>query len=36
MEEATGDRVKTSLRAHGYTVVRSIGDASIYCFCSNP
>jgi len=36
MEEAMGDRVKTSLRAHGYAMVRSIGGASIYCFCSNP
>lgn len=36
MEEATGDRVKTSLHAHGYTVVRSIGDASIYVCCAKP
>ena len=36
MEEAMVDAPKTSLRAHGYTVVRSIGDTSIYVCCSNP
>jgi xanthosine utilization system XapX-like protein len=34
MEEAIGDRVKTSLRADGYTLVRSIGGISIYV-CSS-
>jgi hypothetical protein len=34
MNMVMGDTAKTSLRAHGYTVVRSIGDTSIYVCCS--
>ena len=30
------DSVKASLHAHGYTVVRTIGDTSIYVCCSTP
>jgi 4-amino-4-deoxy-L-arabinose transferase-like glycosyltransferase len=36
MEEVMGDTAEASLRAHGYTVVRSIGNASIYVCCSKP
>lgn len=36
MEEVMGNKAEASLRAHGYTVVRSIGDASIYVCCSKP
>jgi len=36
LEEAVGDRFKSSLRAHGYTVLGSIGDTSIYVCCSKP
>ena len=30
LEQVMGDRVKSSLLAHGYTLARSIGDTSIY------
>jgi|ERR1019366_1985345 hypothetical protein len=36
IEEAMADAAKTSLRAHGYTLVRSIGDTSIYVCCAKP
>jgi 4-amino-4-deoxy-L-arabinose transferase-like glycosyltransferase len=36
MEEVMGDRMKSSLLAHGYTLVRLIGDTSIYVCGSKP
>jgi 4-amino-4-deoxy-L-arabinose transferase-like glycosyltransferase len=36
MEEVMGETAKSSLRAHGYASVRSIGDTSIYVCCSKP
>jgi 4-amino-4-deoxy-L-arabinose transferase-like glycosyltransferase len=36
MEEVMGDTAKRSLTAHGYTLVRSIGGASIYVCCAKP
>jgi hypothetical protein len=36
MEQVMGDTAKSWLRAHGYTVVRSIGDTSIYVCCAKP
>src|SRR5664279_4231199 len=36
MEVVVENTGKSSLRAHGYTLVRSIGDTSIYICCSKP
>jgi hypothetical protein len=36
MKEAMGDTAISSLRAHGYALVRSIGDTSIYACCTKP
>jgi hypothetical protein len=36
MREVMRDTAKSSLRAHGYTLVRSIGDTSIYVCCAKP
>src|ERR1019366_5804668 len=36
LEEVMGDTTKSSLRADGYTLVRSIGDTSIYVWCCKP
>jgi len=36
LEEVMGDKIKSSLRAHGYTLARSIGDTSIYVCYSQP
>jgi len=36
VEEVMGQAAESSLRAQGYTLARSIGDASIYVCCSKP
>jgi hypothetical protein len=36
MEVVVENTGKSSLRAHGYTLVRSIGDTSLYICCSKP
>lgn len=36
MDRAMGDTTKSRLRVDGYTVVRSIGDTSIYACCAKP
>ncbi len=36
LEEVMGDTAKNSLRANGYTAIRSIGDTSIYVCCAKP